>query len=309
MSRSLVDPHKVNYLSQVYEMTVTSVRTGTMIFKTTIIEDDQGWFIEDPKKSEKLSYFANPFNTAYLTREMIVNESWSLYILNFQVNKLTSIYTRTFDKIPDLLARVGGVISAIQKLLFLLYVSAFSYIPKEKLMNAVFAFPGKTKNLNNFLTRKESEIKLQNISTQLKLFKNEKKQKEINLKSKKAENSEFGFIFNLKLKFGKAKNDESGQVYNNMNAFLLRNLDLTCYLNTLQQFQVLKLLILNSKQAFCLDYLPKPNAFDKDELEKYNIYFERDCKTDQEIIKKYLLQKTGSEPNTIDTKLKELILK
>ncbi len=75
-----------------------------------------------------------------LSETMITKESWSLFIINFVVEKkITEIYRR-FMKIKDLAAQIGGIISAIYKVMLFVNMFFYDYLKDDIMLNSFFSF-------------------------------------------------------------------------------------------------------------------------------------------------------------------------
>jgi hypothetical protein len=120
------------------------------------------------------------------------------------------------------------------------------------------------------------------------------------------ENLNFGFWVYLKSIFNCARTNPIQASYNNMDKYITDRMDLCFYLKHLQQFEILKKLIINDQQNLCMEYLDKPSIFNDEELLNFGFKFHKNYYEDVAQISDYFNHRSLAAP--IDKKLFDLLI-
>ena len=103
------------------------------------LKDDQGWIFDDTKSSSILAF--NNIQSEQNINEIIDGSISRFYAAVFYMDKSSQMIRRSFMKIQDVSAKVGGIIEFF-KTMFSLLCHFFSYFKLQVcIFNKIFSFP------------------------------------------------------------------------------------------------------------------------------------------------------------------------
>jgi len=135
----LKNPLKLFYKNYYYYFNINSQKIDRLFFNKISIKDDQGWIFEEIKESSllSLSRIQSDLNFAEIKNGSISR----FYEFNIYMEKKSLIIKRSFMKIQDVSAKVGGLIKLVM-MLFTVFNSAFNFHSfKLKVFKELFLFP------------------------------------------------------------------------------------------------------------------------------------------------------------------------
>jgi hypothetical protein len=110
----------------------------------------------------------------------------------------------------------------------------------------------------------------------------------------------FGFFSDIRSNF--SKNQDK------MKNYIKNKLDICNYLDGVRKIDLIRILVMNQAQNLCLNFLKKPNAYDIEELENFNIKFDISHNKDKDLIMDYYAKKSNANQlDDIDQKLMKLV--
>jgi len=164
--------------------------------------------------------------------------------------------------------------------------------------------------------------KLQNDvkSEKIEDLKNNLSSKPKEEKKKEVENISFSYYLKIKNLICKKKGYKSDhqKIYDILNSYINRRIDVICYLQYLDKFDKFKSFYFNETQQIAFDHFKKPNISNKKELEKINLKLLDNYSIEKEKIETYYLNSYKNEELTkkdefifenLPIELKENILK
>jgi len=137
----LKNPLKLFYKNYYYYFNINSQKIDRLFFNKISIKDDQGWIFEEIKESSLISVnrIQSDLNFAQIKNGSISR----FYEFNLYMEKKSMIIKRSFMKIQDVSAKVGGLIKLVM-MLFAFFNSAFNiYSFKLEVYRELFIFPQK----------------------------------------------------------------------------------------------------------------------------------------------------------------------
>ncbi len=139
-----VDPLRITYKNFYYYFSPKTFKIDRFFFNKITLFDDQGWIFEDKEKTTLLSMnrMANDQNI----NEIVDGKTSQFYEINLYMEKASIIIKRSYLKIQDVGAKVGGIIKVIL-LIFGLLNSFFSaYKLNLCIFSQLFDFNSKDRN-------------------------------------------------------------------------------------------------------------------------------------------------------------------
>lgn len=137
----LKEPLKLVYKNYYYYFNIQSQKIDRLFFNKISIKDDQGWIFEDIKETSllSLSRIQSDLNFAAIRDGSISR----FYEFNIYMEKKSIVIKRSFMKIQDVSAKVGGLIKIVMTI-FAFFNSAFNYHSfKLQVFQELFLFPQK----------------------------------------------------------------------------------------------------------------------------------------------------------------------
>ena len=221
-------------------LTYLEILFGHMEFIT-----DNGGIDTDFDRISSVNYLSN--------RQIVTNNPDLVVQLDLKLDKIIKVYNRSYDKVQDVLAKIGGVFQALF-LLFKMIVTPFvKFEFKKKLANTLL----------NFEIKEEEQKKKEEKAGGKKIVPNlgrkhnfEAKHKGINfLKKNKIEISKFQYF----CKCCRSKEMDEKKILMDKGMINVdRFLDLTYIFKKLLEIDKLKLIIFDKDQRNLFDMLPKP---------------------------------------------------
>jgi len=104
-----------------------------------VLNDDQGWIFEDTKSTSLLSF--SKLQSDQNLNEISTFTNSQFYEFNLFMEKHTKIIRRSFMKIQDVSAKVGGLIKIIMTVFSLLNVVFSNLLFQVSIFNDIFDFP------------------------------------------------------------------------------------------------------------------------------------------------------------------------
>jgi hypothetical protein len=119
----LKNPLKLLYKNYYYYFNINTQKIDRLFFNKISVKDDQGWIFEEIKESSllSLSRIQSDLNFAEIKNGTISR----FYEFNLYMEKKSMIIKRSFMKIQDVSAKVGGLIKIVMTL-FAFFNSAFN---------------------------------------------------------------------------------------------------------------------------------------------------------------------------------------
>jgi hypothetical protein len=124
MSDDLINPLKLTFKTWFKYLNFDVYTTDRLFLENKILLDDQGKIFEDVKQTNLLSYTTNKGEASYLPR--YEGGSGNFYTFLYYSEKNSNIIKRSFMKIQDAGALIGGVIKIILVLFHIV-----SFLPNE----------------------------------------------------------------------------------------------------------------------------------------------------------------------------------
>lgn len=139
------DEDQIIYFSKRYPLDFVSTRNDFIYLQSLTLVDDQGWIVEDKSSDEKIitSYMDTSYLNAYNEDEKYEHFLGTM----IKVQNYKTVYTKSYMKIQDLTAQLGGFMKAISSAASFLVFYFNSYSRKLFLFNFLFE--------NNIKQRKE----------------------------------------------------------------------------------------------------------------------------------------------------------
>jgi hypothetical protein len=264
------------------------------------LSNDAGWLIDSVEERTELapqvySIQQTPFDGKKLP----------LFNIKFSLNDKFRKYNRTYQKLQDVLAALGGFMKLILALLNLFSTFIRSYMidlfiidekfekekiqPKENVNTKNLNCSQQSKNINNKLEFQNNYV---NDSF--------KKQEKVEIKN----SEKIGFCSYsraLILNFFNCKENKKNESQMNLLRKKLKIVntfqDYSYILKKLNEFEILKKVILNDKQFLCFDYLAKPytSEIDPQLSQSFSVLFNSEQINKENLIN-YFIKALSDEP-------------
>jgi len=266
--------------------------------KEAILQDDKGWVFGDVQPTSTLTFDSRTFENDFKSDQDYIDNITSsrLYTFAIYIKKNQDLYYRSYMKIQDLLAQVGGVLKFIM-FAFGLLCNYYNKIIREKLLiNELFDWEENVSKINekpihkkdmkssfnNFIINDNSKVHFgdnlgtgrgyDSVSKDFKDYKLLKQRKNVLMAESK-------MIIISQILFGKCMPQRLKLLttaYEHAKKELKDRLDVKHYLELLESVNKLRLLVLNDEQNMCFDIIKKTNLFrdftilNNDEKQKEN---------------------------------------
>jgi len=103
------------------------------------LKDDQGWIFEDTKSSSILAF--NKIQSDQNINEIFDGSDSLFYVAVFYMDKSSQMISRSFMKIQDVSAKVGGIIEFFLTLFSLMCQFLSNFKLQMYIFNKIFSFP------------------------------------------------------------------------------------------------------------------------------------------------------------------------
>ncbi len=146
-----VDPLRITYKNFYYYLSPRTFKIDRFFFNKITLFDDQGWIFEDTYSKTLLSF--NKIGDDQNINDIVDGKSSKFYEANLYIEKASIIIKRSYLKIQDVGAKVGGII----KVILLIFVQLNSFFSKYKLNLSIFSqlFDFNSKDRNEYDQLKE----------------------------------------------------------------------------------------------------------------------------------------------------------
>ncbi len=135
----LKNPLKITYKNYYYYFNLKTFKIDRLFFNQISLNDDQGWIFEDTKTSTILSF--NRLQSDQNLNEIFDGASSQLYEFNLYMEKSSQVIRRSFMKIQDVSAKVGGIIDLTMRAFFLIDMFFSNYLFNVSIFQKIFSFP------------------------------------------------------------------------------------------------------------------------------------------------------------------------
>jgi len=149
----LQQPLKMTYKNYYYYFNLKTSKIDRFFFSIIKLRDDRGWIFEDVKESSILSYNRNQGDQNI--NEIVEGGSSAFYELNLYMEKSSQIINRSYMKIQDLSAKVGGMIKFVMTVLSFLNYYYNNHHFKTYLFKNLFTF--NQEDLDAFIIKKPNQ--------------------------------------------------------------------------------------------------------------------------------------------------------
>jgi hypothetical protein len=228
-------PYLVNYY-QTLDLNLSKNRIQT--FKVTSVNNDVGWFFSDVKEE-------SVFDFDFAESDINFKKKWEepiLFSTSFYLGNNSNTFSRSYTKIQEVIASIGG----FAKLFYTLSVLLFNYAQKSY-RNLIIL------NKVKFDTKNFSEMNIDKIESLQKINKQEtvKVEVETSIKNKiKYVEIKFSNLICFKLcrkKYKQSINDILIK-YSYYNEYIANKFEILSYFNLFKDFENLKKMILTKNQ-------------------------------------------------------------
>lgn len=255
-----------SYGKQIYTPISFSTQTYIeMLFGHFNFKTDKGFLFNDYESIESAYYLSN--------RQILSFRSNVIVQIDMKLDKVKTIYSRSYQKIQNVLASLGGIIKALMILANLIAQPFIKLNFRLNLANSIFSFnvdqdsqniirKKKTKGKKSWFlnTTKNSPHPGNHNQNSLKNKENKNDQPKSTRaysrsKTKQISLSYFGYFFSF---FKKSKSSEAKKLLKKGLSQIDEVLDISYIMKKLVEIDLLKLLILNENQMHLFDCIPKP---------------------------------------------------
>jgi hypothetical protein len=341
-------------------MDVFMQKIDSLTLKATDVYDDKGWLLPQTTNSTFITFEQRETSYFYYMPEDVFKEGsiyTTFYTLNIDLSRKFDIIKRSYMKIQDLWAVLGGVMTSTLIIIRNLTLFFNLHFIKELFMNEIFIdeqvkTPEISDSLNYnkikshphiFKIHTKSNLNLNNSSSsQLKFLSSSKKlHRKVNIKEemneltdissnskiepireyanpdlselnkviKKQKESNIEFTVKLKLKnmlFKRCLSENEKKrsaIFNLVEQYISQRLDALYYINMVNDFSLLKHIVMNDAQINTFNYRKKINVQSPDIKDFFHeCLFPDDQKNINEIISYYRV-KEYKQLEPIDVKL------
>jgi hypothetical protein len=129
------NPFKTNLVNNYYLLSLELAKRKIFTLKNTYINNDVGWFFEDVKRNSVIT-------TDTVFPDMTLKDKWDqnlLYSSYLYLGNKIDTYYRSYTKIQEVIASVGGFAKFFYTCIFLLYTSLNSFFKNWELIQ-IFPF-------------------------------------------------------------------------------------------------------------------------------------------------------------------------
>jgi hypothetical protein len=324
----LDNPLKINFKSILFAMDPGLYKLERLLFTKIQLIDDFGWIVQDEKNYEK--YGVVEKKTDYgITNWNYYNVSGvlsSFYNLSFNFQKSYIKINRSFMKLQDLAALIGGFMKLIFFIGGLLAKNYNYYSRNNNLYNIFFYLDSSSKeeakNASIFKS-KFSKLKKPNdqedVSDNIKLhkiniFSNNKNPvsrrqiyPQLNLEAT-GSSLNFGFYFILKKLICLQKDKSILSIFEKIETYFKTKYDILYYMKTLNIIAMMKSVLFNKFQSICLDLDHKVNLADESQMFILESEIQREKIEEKTLIEYFSNKKENNELDYIDKRILDQLL-
>jgi len=138
-AEDLKNPLRITYRNFYYYLNLKTTKIDRMFFNKVNLKDDQGWIFDDTKLTSTLS-FTRMQSEADLKEWYDGSDSY-MYSALFYSEKGSQIIRRTFMKIQDVSAKVGGLIKLVMTLFSMTNIFFSNFHFQVSVFDEIFEFP------------------------------------------------------------------------------------------------------------------------------------------------------------------------
>lgn len=309
-----------SYGKQIYTPISSSTLTYIeMLFGHFDFVTDQGFLFTDSRKITSATFLDN--------RQILSFRSDIVVQIDMKLDKIKNIYSRSYQKIQNVLASIGGIIKALMIMSSLIVKPFIRLNFRLNLANTIFNFKTDEDNSKIILKKREKKnIKNKKKQKNSKNFENiteNHNNNRPNLLSRsdtsKISLSYCGYLMSF---FKKCSISNTKKLLNKGLLQIDEVLDISYIMKKLVEIDILKLLLLNDDQINLFECIPKPTISINDDSnndkkkEKENLYmkfsrkFQRNLsQKEQEAALSFQMMLSKSNKNEIDQKLIKMINK
>jgi len=135
----LEDPLRITYKNYYYYFNLKTFKIDRLFFNKVTLNDDRGWILEDTKSSSMLSL--NRIQSDQNLNEIFDGSSSQLYEFNLYMEKSSQMIRRSYMKIQDVSAKVGGIIKFIMTVFSLLDMFFSGHFFNVFIFDKIFSYP------------------------------------------------------------------------------------------------------------------------------------------------------------------------
>ncbi len=304
----------INFVSHFFNFSPNIFRIDKFFFNKVQLNDDLGWIIEDTTETHLYSLAKLNSDYTFYESSMFNNVGYNsiFYFASFYMKKSFQLNKRSFMKIQDLAAVVGGFMK------FVLFIGRIVSVTYNNISYDNFLFSqlydfyheevsNIKSQVNNILEEKESKsninpkkrdfIKILNHPTTQKLNANPKTYQT------EMKNINFGAKFVIK-KFTGCSNDKQKNIYTILHNNLLLKKDALFYLQNISLIDKMKEILFNKNQALSFNFLKLPNAAEEKQLQEIEDQTNKKNERNYEQVLKYFSEKSqNNQLDAIDIKI------
>ena len=288
VENSLTQPLKTDYSSYFYKLALKTYGAATFFFEKKNLQDDRGILFSKTENSSKISLSKESSIYSQIEGTNATENFYSsvLFSAVIYLTKNSADYRRSFMKIQDLAAQVGGFINGIFIICRIIIIFFNSVETKKIIINNIFDVNKKSPNNNNKL---KSEIKDQTtpkiikkeesssinileiamIEPSQQIIENKKillkslsmkiREKDLEVRNEEFEISYISLLKNACCK--KCLNDENLKTLSQLSyaeEYIEKKLDIEYYLQLLIKFDYLVKILLTKEERLLFNFTKKP---------------------------------------------------
>lgn len=133
-------PIKIKVKSEFFVLDPLIFKANYILYGQNIVESDIGWLIENNKKDSGFNYYSNNKDFTLGTIQNVGRECF--YNILISMTYSTKLVIRRYDKIQDVLAKIGGIIKAVFIIMEILFSYLFEYFFLNDVSNFLYCFQG-----------------------------------------------------------------------------------------------------------------------------------------------------------------------
>lgn len=309
-----------SYGKQIYTPISSSTMTYIeMLFGHFDFITDHGFLFTDSRKITSATFLNN--------RQILSFRSDIVVQIDMKLDKIKNIYSRSYQKIQNVLASIGGIIKALMIMSSLIVKPFIKLNFRLNLANTIFNFKTDDDNSKIILKKRENKDKKnrkpqtnkKNFENNLEIHNNSHPNLLSRSETSKISLSYCGYLTSF---LRKCSISNTKKLLNKGLLQIDEVLDISYIMKKLVEIDILKLLLLNEDQINLFECIPKPTISinddssidkkkDKDSLYlKFSRKFQRNLsQKEQEAALSFQMMMSKSNKNEIDQKLIKMINK
>jgi len=138
-SDDLKNPLRITFKNYYYFFNLKTFKIDRFFFNQVTLNDDQGWIFDDTKTQSILSF--SKLQSDQNFNEISNRTMHEFYEFNLYMDKSSEVIRRSFMKIQDVSAKVGGIIEIIMRVFFILDMFFSSHFYQVFIFDKIFSFP------------------------------------------------------------------------------------------------------------------------------------------------------------------------